>query len=225
MRISAIMAAYNSERYLAQALDSVLAQSLPPDEIIVVNDGSTDSTFDVLRAFSHRVHIIRQSNCGPARAYNAAIAASAGDALAFLDSDDLWEPDKMLLQHAALTADESLEAVFGAVRQFISPELDAKTARNFSVPDDPQPGILKSALLIRRGAFERIGNFDEDHAASDFVEWYARANVLGLRWRMLPEVVALRRHHVGNIGRSHRSTQHEEILLALKRSLDMRRGQ
>jgi GT2 family glycosyltransferase len=91
------------------------------------------------------------------------------------------------------------------------------------VPDGPQPGISKNALLIRRDGFERIGRFDEHLMVADFVDWYARANVLSLRWRMLPQVVALRRHHPGNTGRQMRSQQLSETLHALKRSVDMRR--
>ena len=223
MRISTFIAAYNAERYVAQALDSVLAQTLPSNEIIVVDDGSTDGTADVLRSFAGRVRLIPQQNRGPARALNVAIAASTGDTYAFLDCDDLWEPDKLRMQGAALSSDHDLEAVFGYVRQFASPDLDSKAVREYVVPEGPQPGISKNALLIRREAFERVGRFNEELTASDFVDWYARANILGLRWRMLPEVVALRRHHPGNAGRLLRSRAHDETLLGLKRSVDLRR--
>jgi glycosyltransferase involved in cell wall biosynthesis len=223
MRISTFMAAYNAERYVAQALDSVLAQTLPPDEIIVVDDGSTDGTADVLQTFAARIRIVRQQNQGPARALNVAIAASTGDTFAFLDCDDLWMPDKLRMQGAALSSERELEAVFGYVRQFATPDLDPNAVREYLVPDRPQPGISKNALLIRRDAFERVGRFNEELTASDFVDWYARANVLGLRWRMLPEVVALRRHHPGNTTRLLRSRVEQETLQALKRSVDMRR--
>jgi glycosyltransferase involved in cell wall biosynthesis len=223
MRISTIIATYNHERYITQALESVLAQSLPSDEIIVVDDGSTDGTPKILRSFAARIRIIHQENCGPSRALNVAIAASTADTLAFLDSDDLWRPEKLQIQTAALSADTNLEGVFGAVQQFVSPDLDPQTLREYAVPGIPQPGISKNAMLIRRAAFERIGPFDETCRASEFFDWYSRANALGLRWRMLPEVVALRRQHSENSGRRLQSTQHDEILLALKRSLDMKR--
>jgi glycosyltransferase involved in cell wall biosynthesis len=224
MRISTIMTVYNNPRYVAQALESVLAQTLPSDEIIVVDDGSTDRTLEILQAFATKVRIIPLAHVGLCRALNVAIASSTGDTLAFLDSDDLWQPEKLQIQCAALSADKDLEAVFGAVQQFVSPELDSELKRKYVLPDGPQPGISKNALLIRRDAFQRIGLFDEESTVSDFVEWYARANVLGLRWRMLPEIVALRRQHSANTGRLLRSAQHSEILLALKRSLDLRRS-
>jgi glycosyltransferase involved in cell wall biosynthesis len=224
MRISTIMAVYNTERYVALALDSVLAQTLSPAEIVVVDDGSTDGTPDVLRAYATRVQVIRQNNYGPARALNVAIAAATGDAFAFLDADDLWVPDKLQIQHMALLAEGDLEAVFGTVQQFISPDVDPETARNYIVPRDPQPGISKITLLIRRSALERIGPFEEEYRATDFVDWYARASALGLRYRMLPEVVTLRRNHPGHLGRCLRTEQHRELLHILKGSLDLRRG-
>jgi glycosyltransferase involved in cell wall biosynthesis len=223
MRISTIIPAYNTERYIASAIESVLAQTLPPDEFIVVDDGSTDGTPAVLRGFADQVRTISQQNCGPAHALNVAIAASTGDALAFLDGDDLWLPEKLRIQSAVLSSERDLEAVFGFIQQFASPDLDPEVAREYVVPDSPQPGISKNTMLIYRQAFERVGQFNENLTASDFVDWYARANVLGLRWRMLDQVVALRRHHSGNTGRRLRSKQHDEILWSLKSSLDIRR--
>ena len=223
MRISTFIAVYNAERYVASAIESVLAQTLPAHEVIVVDDGSTDGTGEVLRRFGSKIRCLSQQNSGPARALNAAMAVSAGDAFAFLDCDDLWTPEKLEIQSATLASDPNLEAVFAYAQQFVSPDLDPEIARKYVVPDRPQPGIHKNTLLIRREAFERIGRFDESLKASDFVEWYARASVLGLRWRMLKQVVTLRRQHPGNAGRRLRSKQHEEILWSLKSSLDKMR--
>lgn len=217
------MAAYNAERYVAAALDSVLAQTLPADEIIVVDDGSTDGTPDVLRSYADRVRNIRQENQGPARALNAGVSAARGDALAFLDADDLWVAEKLRMQCDALSIEDELEAVFGLVRQFISPDVDPVIARNYVVPTDPQPGISKIAMLIRRGAFERVGSFNKSYKVIDFAEWYVRACALGLRSRTLPQVVALRRQHPGNIGRRKRSQEHDELLETLKHSIHLRR--
>lgn len=223
MRIAAIMAAYNAERYVAEALDSVLSQSRHADEIIVVDDGSTDRTGDALRPFEPHITLIRQPNGGPGRALNSAIAAATGDAFAFIDADDAWTPQKLELQEAAIALEPGLEAVFGGIRQFVSPDVDPEAASQFVVPEAPQAGICKTAMMIRRIAFDRIGPFDEARTAADFFDWYARASALGLRYHIVPDVVALRRQHGDNIGRRSRERQHDEIMQALKRSLDMRR--
>jgi glycosyltransferase involved in cell wall biosynthesis len=224
MRISAILTVYNTERYVSEALDSMLAQTSPPDEIIVVDDGSTDGTSGALSGYATQIKLIRQQNHGPAHALNVAIAASCGEVLAFLDADDVWLPQKLQLQRAALGADEELEAIFSAIRQFVSPDLDSETTRGYVVPTDAQPGIGKSTMLIRRQAFDRVGSFDQQHTASDFFGWYARANALKLRVQVLPDVLAMRRHHPGNLGRRERSHRDAELLHILKATLDIKRG-
>jgi len=108
MRISTIITAYNTEQYVAQALDSVLAQTRPSDEIIVVDDGSTDGTSERLRNYATQTQIIRQQNFGVGHALNIGIGAATGDVLAFLDSDDLWTSDKLRIQCAALSGNDDL---------------------------------------------------------------------------------------------------------------------
>ncbi len=223
MRISTIIPAYNAGRYLAAALDSVLSQTRASDETIVVDDGSTDTTSAVLQNYSTRVRTIHQEHRGTSRALNVGIAAANGDALAFLDADDLWLPEKLQLQSTALSADDEVEAIFGMVQQFASPDLDPEQAPSYFVPAEPVPGVSRITLLLRRSTFDRIGQFDEGWGVSDFVDWYARANVLGLRSRILPNLVAMRRHHPDNTGRRLRSEQQSETLQILKRSLEMRR--
>ena len=88
--ISVIIPTYNYARFLAEAIDSALGQSYAPLEIIVVDDGSTDATSEVLAAYGDRIRVLRQKNQGVAMARNAGIAAARGDYLAFLDSDDAW---------------------------------------------------------------------------------------------------------------------------------------
>ena len=122
MRISVIMPAYNAERYVASALDSVLAQTLSPHEIVVIDDGSTDGTSAVLETYVPRIRLARQRNSGPSAALNRAVGLAEGDCLALIDADDLWVPEKLEIQSAALSANSELEAVFGAIQQFVSDE-------------------------------------------------------------------------------------------------------
>jgi glycosyltransferase involved in cell wall biosynthesis len=223
MRISVVIPAFNSERYVAEAIESVLSQTHPADEIIVVDDGSTDATPAVLREFGSRITVLRQVQSGPATALNAGIARCTGDLLAFQDADDLWVPNKLKLQHSLLSAEPEIEAVFGAARQFISPDLNDREVST-AAPEKEQAGIHKGAMLIRRSAFDRIGPFDVTLQVVEFGEWYARAIALGLRTFSLSELLVRRRLHASNLGRLRRDEQRSEQLLALKRSLDLRRA-
>jgi glycosyltransferase involved in cell wall biosynthesis len=91
--VSIIMPCYNGEAFLAEAIDSVLAQTFQGFELIVVDDGSTDKSADILARFASRVRVIRQTNRGVSAARNTGIHESKGEFIAFLDADDHWEPD------------------------------------------------------------------------------------------------------------------------------------
>jgi glycosyltransferase involved in cell wall biosynthesis len=98
MKTSAVIPAYNAEKHIARAIDSVLAQTRPADEIIVVDDGSIDKTPDVVRSFGDKVIFIQQENAGASAARNTGINAASGDWIAFLDADDEWLPSRLELQ-------------------------------------------------------------------------------------------------------------------------------
>jgi glycosyltransferase involved in cell wall biosynthesis len=222
MKISVIIPVYNTERYVAESIDSVLAQTRPPDEVIVVDDGSTDGTPAILESFGARIIALRQDKSGPSSALNTGIARATGNHLAFNDADDAWLPEKLKLQCDFLSEEPEIEAVFGMVRQFISPDWDNGDGRLGETTPD-QLGIARLTMLIRRDAFERIGLFDQSLRFIDFVDWYGRAKVRGLRTHMLPDILGLRRLHANNTGRVHGPAQRQENVLALKRMLDMRR--
>lgn len=223
MRISVIIPAWNAEAHLAEALESVLAQELPADEIIVVNDGATDGTAAIASRYAERgVVLLSRENGGCAAALNTGLAAASGDAYAFLDADDLWRPEKLRLQAAELREQPELEGVFSHVQGFASPDLDAELRARICVPAAPLEGIHKGTLLIQASAFHRIGPFDERVRTGDFVEWYLRAQEKGLRYRVLPQVLYLRRYHAGNHGRLVPQGR-QEYVRWLKESLDRRR--
>lgn len=98
MIISVIIPAYNASQYIERAIESVLEQTRPADEIIVVNDGSQDNTGDIVRNYADKVILIEQANKGVSCARNAGIEAATSDWIAFLDADDEWLPDKLKLQ-------------------------------------------------------------------------------------------------------------------------------
>src|SRR5215471_276245 len=111
-RVSTVIAAYNAERTIAETIESALAQECDGHEVVVVNDGSTDSTATILTGYGDRISIVTQSNRGAAAARNAGVAYSTGKYIATLDSDDLWLPGKLQTMVAALERNAGASLAF-----------------------------------------------------------------------------------------------------------------
>ncbi len=187
--LSVVVACHNQAGFVAAAIDSILAQSRAPDEIIVVDDGSHDGSAAVVRGFGDRVRLIVQPNRGAAAARNAGVAAATGALLAFLDADDLWPPASLAsrLDHLERTG---AALVFGRVRQ----------SRGADDQGGPAiPGRLAGAMLIRRAAFDRVGGFDERYRTAETIDWLARADEAGIVQANCDAVVLIRRIHGGNL--------------------------
>jgi glycosyltransferase involved in cell wall biosynthesis len=196
--VSVIVPVRDGERYLEEALRSVLDQAHPELELLVVDDGSTDATPEVLRRMGDRVRAVRQPPRGVAAAINHGVSLAGGQLLAFLDADDLWTPGRLAAQLAALDQDAGLDFVLGHVRQFHSPELTVEERAAVLCPPAPMPGATRSAMLIRREAHLRVGEADPRWTFGEYIDWHARAVELGLRGLMLPDVVLMRRLHARN---------------------------
>jgi glycosyltransferase involved in cell wall biosynthesis len=200
-RVSVIIPVRNGASYLAEAIRSTLAQSHPPLEVIVIDDGSTDESAAIACGMAHPVRVLERPHQGAGAARNAGIKAAAGDFLAFLDADDLWSPDKLALQLARFTARPELDFVFTHVRNFISPELAPEEKERILCPRRALPGMIPSSLLARRSAFERCGRFPEDLRVGELIPWLGLAADLGLRSEVMAEVLVERRLHNHNLGR------------------------
>ncbi len=219
--VSVIIPVYNGERYLGEALASVLQQSYRPLEIIVVDDGSQDGTAQVAQQFGDQVRYTFQTQQGTGPARNHGVALARGDFLAFLDADDLWLPHKLQLQMNALQQDPTLAMAFGQVEQFYSPELT-----DHAQPDlgnrQTLAGVCASAMLIRRKDFLRVGLFDPAWII-EFLEWYSRAQRVGLSTCILPETVAKRRIHQNNLTVREHTLIRSEYLRLMKTNLAQRK--
>ena len=222
--VSVVIPAYDRERLVGEAIDSVLAQDVPL-ELIVVDDGSTDGTAAAVQAYGDRVRYHYQENRGIAGARNAGIALAHCSLLAFLDSDDVWMPNKLSRQLAALEADPQLEAVFGHAEQFYDPAVDDEFRRRHPIKVQNSPATLSAAMLIRREAFERVGPFDATVDSGVDVDWYLRARDVGLRTQVLPDIVYRRRLQATNLNPTDGEAANRARLRAIKRSLDRRRAQ
>lgn len=216
MPISVIVPVYNSERFLAEAIQSVLNQTLPPDEIIVVNDGSTDGTATLIERLGARIRPIHQPNAGPAAARNTGLRAAQGNLVAFLDSDDWWPVDSLRLRAACLSQRPDLSGVVGATQLVLSTAFGPKT---WGVP---QPTLNLGVTLIRRAAFDLVGDFDEDFAYAEDADWLLRAREAGLRFGMQRAVVLMSRRHDANMTNQREPAGHY-LAQALRQSLSRRR--
>jgi glycosyltransferase involved in cell wall biosynthesis len=196
--VTTVIPVYNGEAYLAEAIGSVLRQTHPSVELIVVDDGSTDGTAAVADRFANHLHYVLQPNGGPGAAMNRGFALAGGDYIAFLSADDVWIPEKLEWQLATAAEQPHVELFFGHVQHFLSPELDPTVAARLRCPLDPMPANSAGTLLTRISTFERVGPFDARWRVGEFFDWYSRALDLGLQSFVLPQVVSHRRVHAEN---------------------------
>jgi glycosyltransferase involved in cell wall biosynthesis len=228
--ISCIVPVYNGERYLAEALDSILAQTYGPLEILVVDDGSTDRTSEVVAGYGSAVRTLHQPNAGPAAARNRGIAAANGAFLAFLDADDCWHPAKLERQMTRFAARPELEASVTLAQNYWIPELQAEAERHRDRRySQPVPGYVCQTLLARRALFEAIGEFDSltydrEHPLGEDNDWFLRAREHGAVIELLPEVLLQRRLHLSNLSHHHRDELPDVLLDVVKKALDRRRA-
>jgi len=222
--VSVIIPAYNRQTYIAEAVRSALSQSQSPLEVIVVDDGSTDGTRQVLEQFFSEVRYEVQPHCGAGAARNRGAELASAEFLAFLDADDMWPPHKVARQLEAFRLRPDLDMVYGQVRQLHDgPEWLSGISE--TAPDLSQsiPGYAAGALMVRRDAFFRVGPFSLDLKIGEFIDWYARARELGLRETCLPDLVLFRRIHASNQGIVERASR-SDYAKVLKASLDRRRA-
>ena len=168
--VSVVIPSYNYGRFIGDAIRSVLDQTLPPSEIIVVDDGSTDQTPAVVETFGDAVRYIRQDNAGVCAARNRGVDESVSELVSFLDADDTWEPTNLEKQVARFEIDQEIGLVHCAMREFDSET--GETTRFYM--DGAEEGVADSLLLwegptivgpggavtVSRKAFDRVGGFD-----------------------------------------------------------------
>lgn len=219
--ISVIIPVYNCDRYLAEAIQSILEQTYPVHEIIVVDDGSTDESVAIACQFS-QVKLLTQSNQGEASARNLGVNYATGDFIAFLDADDRWLPHKLAQQIQVFSADASIDIIFTHMQQFISPELEQSIQSKLYCPAEPMAGKLATTTVIRRSSLQQIGKFNSQLKIGTFIDWLARAQEANLGMVTLPETLAERRIHTTNMGIQLRDFRQDYIKL-VKASLDRRR--
>ncbi len=202
--ISVIIPAYNYGRFIREAIEGVLSQTLPAAEIIVVDDGSTDETAAEVAKFGDKVRYIKQDNAGVCAARNNGVENSTGEFIAFLDADDIWEPEKLEKQIAKFAEDEEIGLLHCGMREFdsdtgetIATHLeggDGSVANDLLLWEKPVVNVSGSSIMVTRKAFYDAGGFDTEMKVGedwDFCYRVARKYKVGF----VPEVLMNYRSH------------------------------
>ncbi|HEY8600248.1 MAG TPA: glycosyltransferase family A protein [Thermomicrobiales bacterium] len=188
--VSVIVPVYNGARFLAAALDSVLAQIYTHYELIVVDDGSTDESAAIAGRYP-AARVISQTNRGTAGARNVGLTIARGELIAFLDQDDLWLPEKLRTQVDRHLAEPELGYTLTRLHAFLEPG----DAWPTTLKRDQTEGFFPSCWMVRAATFAQIGHFDQDFAYAEDYEWLSRARDAGVPTTMLDETLVLRRIH------------------------------
>jgi glycosyltransferase involved in cell wall biosynthesis len=221
--VTCILPVYNGERFIREAIRSVLDQNYPYLELLVVDDGSADGTREVLRDFETRVRVVRQEHSGVAAARNLGLKEARGHYVAFQDADDLWMPRKLGLQLARFAEHPELQICLGMIQNFWMEELTHEEAAFQGRFAGPVPGFHLACLLAKRSVFGEVGSFDATLRVGSDTDWFLRAREANLVEALVPEVLVRRRLHAGNLTRSDLASRHT-LLTSMKASLDRRRG-
>ncbi len=190
---SVVIPVYNGAGTIGAAVDSILAQTIPPTSVIVVDDGSTDDTASVVSSLSGPITLLRQSNAGPGPATTLGMQQVKTPLLATLDADDLWVAGKIEKQLAALQDASDCAAVFGQLASFTGDPANADYAA-------ARDGWSRSTMLVRTAVALETGPIaDTPGRVGEMIDWWARMRESGHVLTMIPEVLALRRIRPGSL--------------------------
>ncbi|MBI2870415.1 MAG: glycosyltransferase [Candidatus Omnitrophica bacterium] len=170
--VSVVIPAYNAARYVKEAIDSVLAQTYPSIEIVVVNDGSTDNTLDILATYGDRIQVVTQKNGGPSVARNKGIRFSRGEFIDLMDADDAWLPTKVEKQVEVLKSDPEIGMVTCSAF-YVDGDgklLSVRKAGRYATREEARQAFYvrnwivggPSAVMIPRTCFEEVGIFNSN---------------------------------------------------------------
>ncbi len=218
-QVSVIVPVRNGARYVGETIASILAQTVPPLEVLIMDDASDDETATIAKSFGTPVHHFLLEQCGAAAARNRGVDAAKGNYLSFLDADDLWLPEKTERQLECLIDDSTHKVAFCHMEQFISPEIE-----ELSIADKDRvlPGFSSCTMLIHADVFRNIGPFKENLRAGEFIEWFARAREARIEPVMLSAILARRRIHKSNQGLTNDGRQ--DYLRIAKMLIDKKRA-
>ena len=220
--VSVIVPVHNGAKFLANALDSIFSQTYDSIEVIVVDDGSSDTTPEVALLCKSKIKYIHQENQGPAAARNKGIQQARGSLLAFLDSDDIWMPEKLQEQVAYLDSHQEISCVAVKLRHFVEPSAKGLVNLRPEWLDEERTSRMLSCLIVRKIVFDQVGLFDPKLRFGEDVEWLLRLDRAGIMCPAIEHVLVHKRIHDNNV--SHQTAaMTSDTLAVLRRNIKQRR--
>lgn len=206
-QISVIIPVYNGALFIQQALDSIQQQAVLIQEVIVVDDGSTDRTAEIVEQHPIVTHYHFQQNRGPQYARSKGLELSTGDIITFLDADDVWAERKLSIQLKRIS---QYDIIIGYSR----------------ILEAESPSFLflnLAAALFKRKVFHQLGGFDTTFLTNDDLDFFFRAREEGIKILVHEELVLYHRRHPQNLTRMRADQNGKELLQRLQQSLQRRR--
>ena len=192
-RITAIIAVYNGEEFISQSIQSILRQDYQNLELVVVDDGSTDHTREIVKSFGDQIKLIEQENRGPSNARNVGIKHACGSILGFLDADDLWSHHHITSLLPFLLDGQSFDSARGRSRFFQSNGIHTITmGETFGLE-------LVGSALYKKSLFDRVGLFDETMASGEDLDWRMRFEEIGGKEKRVDDITVFCRRHAHNL--------------------------
>jgi len=207
-QISVIIPVFNGALFIKEALDSIQKQTVVVQEVIVVDDGSTDHTAQIVQAHPVVTKYYYQSNRGPQYARTKGVELSSGDMITFLDADDIWSEDKLSIQVDLINR---YDIVIG-FSQILGTE------------KSPFLFLNLGAALFRRKTFDQLGGLDLTLFSTDDLDLLFRAREQGIKMLVHEQVVLFHRRHSQNLTRTQLERNRKDLLLGLRQSLQRRRA-
>jgi glycosyltransferase involved in cell wall biosynthesis len=219
--VSVIIVVQNGERYVASAIESIQNQTYKASEIIVVDGRSTDNTSKIVARYS-QVRLIQQQGYGLADARNTGINAAQGDFIAFLDSDDIWTPDKLEIQIHCLIQNSHIQYTTAMAKLFLEPGHSIRPGFPPKLLEKSQIARTPGTLVARRILFNQIGKFNSNFKIGCDVDWFSRAKDHEVPMAFISKTLLYKRIHDSNVSR-HANLNRQELLQIIRQSIDRRR--
>jgi glycosyltransferase involved in cell wall biosynthesis len=218
--VSVVMAVKDAERYLAAALDSVAAQTFRDFEIVVVDGASTDESVRIAKSYP-TVTCIPQNGTGFANAWNQGIEIARASLISFLDSDDLWPPEKLALQVAYLKAHPGKGYVIGRVQFFTTPGEVPPPGFKPALMNGTHVASMPGTIMIRRSVFELTGLFESHWQIMGDTAWFQKLRKTEIEAGFVDRVLLRKRVHSNNLSYSTNwAIYRRELFSLLKNGLD-----